>query len=112
MRVETKENRAAIRRPLHARGIRTIEADGYALSALRSGLRQADGIHMTAEGHRRVAQQLAASIRCMSKRPPRLAASILLSAQRQRKRPQRGGGLRPVKIGGVYQCRFNAGRRG
>lgn len=48
---------------MHARGIRTIEADGYVLSALRSGLRQADGIHMTAEGHRRVAEQLAASIR-------------------------------------------------
>jgi acyl-CoA thioesterase-1 len=48
---------------LHARGIRTIEADGYVMAALRSGLRQADGIHMTAEGHRRVAEQLAASIR-------------------------------------------------
>ena len=56
-------NRAEIRRQLHARGIRTIEADGFVLSALRSGLRQPDGIHMTAEGHRRVAQQLAASIR-------------------------------------------------
>jgi acyl-CoA thioesterase-1 len=56
-------NRAEIRRQLHARGIRTVEADGYVASALRSGLRQADGIHMTAEGHRRVAQQLAASIR-------------------------------------------------
>ena len=52
-----------IRRHLHARGIRTIEADGYVASAVRSGLRQADGIHMTAEGHRRVAEQLAASIR-------------------------------------------------
>jgi acyl-CoA thioesterase I len=56
-------NRAEIRRQLHARGIRTIEADGLVQSALRSGLRQADGVHMTAEGHRRVAQQLAASIR-------------------------------------------------
>jgi acyl-CoA thioesterase-1 len=56
-------NRAEIRRQLHARGIRTIEADGYVMAALRSGLRQADGIHMTAEGHRRVAEQLAASIR-------------------------------------------------
>ena len=55
-------NRAEIRRQLHARGIRTIEADGYVMSALRSGLRRADGIHMTAEGHRRVAEQLAASI--------------------------------------------------
>lgn len=55
-------NRTEIRKQLHARGIRTIEADGYVLSALRSGLRQPDGIHMTAEGHRMVAQQLAASI--------------------------------------------------
>jgi acyl-CoA thioesterase I len=55
-------NRAEIRRRLHARGIRTIEADGYVLSALRSGLRQPDGIHMTAEGHRRVAQQIASQI--------------------------------------------------
>ena len=56
-------NRAEIRRQLHARGIRTVEANGYVQSAVRSGLKQADGIHMTAEGHRRVAQQLAASIR-------------------------------------------------
>jgi lysophospholipase L1-like esterase len=55
-------NRAEIRRQLHARGIRTIEADGYVMAALRSGLRQSDGIHMTAEGHRRVAEQLATSI--------------------------------------------------
>jgi acyl-CoA thioesterase I len=61
--VTAAANRAEIRRQLHARGIRTIEADGYVMSALRSGLRQADGIHMTAEGHRRVAEQLAASIR-------------------------------------------------
>jgi acyl-CoA thioesterase-1 len=56
-------NRAEIRRRLHARGIRTVEADGYVMAALRSGLRQPDGVHMTAEGHRRVAEQLAASIR-------------------------------------------------
>src|SRR5205814_7653461 len=37
-------NRAEIRRQLHARGIRTIEADGLVQSTLRSGLRQADGI--------------------------------------------------------------------
>jgi acyl-CoA thioesterase-1 len=61
--VNAQANRAEIRRQLHARGIRTIEADGLVQSALRSGLRQPDGIHMTAEGHRRVAEQLAASIR-------------------------------------------------
>ncbi|MBR0694565.1 GDSL-type esterase/lipase family protein [Bradyrhizobium lablabi] len=60
---EAQANRTEIRRRLHARGIRTIEADGYVLSALRSGLRQPDGIHMTAEGHRRVAEQIAARIR-------------------------------------------------
>ena len=58
-----RANRAEIRKELHRRGLRTIEADGYVLSALRSGLRQPDGIHMTAEGHRRVAEQLAAQIR-------------------------------------------------
>jgi len=42
--------------------MRTIEADGLVLAALRSGLRQPDGIHMTAEGHRRVAQEIAAQI--------------------------------------------------
>ena len=61
--VAAAANRAEIRRRLHARGIRTIEADGLVLAALRSGLRQPDGIHMTAEGHRRVAEQIAAQIR-------------------------------------------------
>ena len=61
--VDAQANRAEIRRQLHARGIRTIETDGYVASALRAGLRQPDGIHMTAEGHRRVAEQIAASIR-------------------------------------------------
>jgi len=61
--VAAAANRAEIRKVLHARGIRTIEADDYVQSAVRSGLRQPDGIHMTADGHRRVAQQLAASIR-------------------------------------------------
>ncbi len=56
-------NREEIRRQLHARGIQTIEADGYVAAALRSGLWQEDGIHITAEGHRRVAEQLAESIR-------------------------------------------------
>jgi acyl-CoA thioesterase-1 len=56
-------NRAAIRRELHARGIRIIEADGLVAAALRRGWRQPDGIHMTAEGQRWVAEQLAASIR-------------------------------------------------
>ena len=61
--VDAQANRAQIRRQLYARGIRMIEADGYVASALRAGLRQPDGIHMTAEGHRRVAEQIAALIR-------------------------------------------------
>jgi acyl-CoA thioesterase-1 len=60
---EAAANRAEIRRRLHARGIRTIEADDLVLAARRAGHQQPDGIHMTAEGHRRVAAQLAASIR-------------------------------------------------
>ena len=60
--VDAQANRAEIRRQLHARGIRTIEADGFVASMLRAGLRQPDGIHMTAEGHRRVAEQIAALI--------------------------------------------------
>ena len=60
---EAAANRSEIRKRLHARGIRIIEADSYVWSALRSGLRQPDGIHLTADGHRKVAQQLAASIR-------------------------------------------------
>jgi acyl-CoA thioesterase I len=61
--VDAQANRAEIRRQLHARGIRTIEADGYVAAALRAGLRQPDGSHMTAEGHRRVAEQIAEQIR-------------------------------------------------
>jgi len=61
--VDAQANRAQIRRQLYARGIRMIEADGYVASALRAGLRQPDGIHMTVEGHRRVAEQIAALIR-------------------------------------------------
>lgn len=60
---EAAANRSEIRKRLQARGIRIIEVDGYVRSALQSGLRLADGIHLTVEGHRRVAQQLAASIR-------------------------------------------------
>ncbi len=60
---EAAANRSEIRKRLHARSIRIIEADSYVWSALRSGLRQPDGIHLTADGHRKVAQQLAASIR-------------------------------------------------
>ena len=56
-------NIASIQQQLKARGIRTVQADGYIKSALQSGLAQGDRIHMTAAGHQKVAAQLAASIR-------------------------------------------------
>ena len=48
---------------LKARGIRVINAQPYVISALRSGMALPDRIHMTAEGHRWVAQKVVASIR-------------------------------------------------
>src|SRR3954452_9672776 len=52
-------NRAEIRRQLHARGIRTIEADGYVMAALRSGFRQGGGAPLTAGGARPAAERAA-----------------------------------------------------
>lgn len=60
---ERQANIAEINRQLKARGIRIINADGFVRAALQAGMRQADGIHLTPEGHRRVAQQVAAAIR-------------------------------------------------
>jgi acyl-CoA thioesterase-1 len=60
---ERQANIAAINQQLRARGIRVINADGFVRSALQSGMKQADGIHLTVEGHKRVAQQIAAQIR-------------------------------------------------
>lgn len=60
---ERQANIAEIQKQLKAKGIRTVNADGLVGAALRSGLKQADGIHLTEEGHKRVAEQLAASIR-------------------------------------------------
>jgi acyl-CoA thioesterase-1 len=59
----TNANIAAIRQQLKSRGITVIGADGYVVSALRSGLAQADGIHLTAAGHRKVASQLLGSVK-------------------------------------------------
>jgi acyl-CoA thioesterase I len=56
-------NMAKIRSELHRRGIRTIEADGMIDSIRSAGMVQADGIHLTAEGHRRVAARLAGMVR-------------------------------------------------
>ncbi|MDE2363366.1 MAG: hypothetical protein KGM42_11865 [Hyphomicrobiales bacterium] len=60
---ESAANRAEIRRRLHARGIRAIEADDLVLAARRAGFQLPDHVHMTAEGHKRVADELAAQIR-------------------------------------------------
>lgn len=60
---QRQANIAEIQKQLKARGIRTVDADGLVGAALRRGLKQADGIHLTEEGHKRVAEQLAASIR-------------------------------------------------
>ena len=60
---ERQANIAQIQAQLRARGIRTVQADGAVLGALRSGLKQADGVHLTEEGHRRVAASLLSSVR-------------------------------------------------
>jgi acyl-CoA thioesterase I len=56
-------NIASIQQQLRARGIRTIQADGFVKAALRSGLAQSDRIHLSAAGHQRVASQLMGSVR-------------------------------------------------
>jgi acyl-CoA thioesterase-1 len=56
-------NIASIQQQLRARGIRTIQADGFVTAALRSGMAQSDHIHLSPAGHQRVASQLLGSIR-------------------------------------------------
>jgi acyl-CoA thioesterase I len=56
-------NVASIRRQLSARGIRIIDATGLITSAARAGMLQGDRIHLTADGNRRVAAGLMASVR-------------------------------------------------
>jgi acyl-CoA thioesterase-1 len=55
-------NIAAILEVLRKRGIKSIQVDEMKDAALRDGLAQSDGIHLTAEGYRRVAAALLASI--------------------------------------------------
>ena len=55
-------NIAAILEELRKRGIRSVQVDELMDAALRDGLVQSDGIHLTAEGYRRVATQLLPSI--------------------------------------------------
>ena len=60
---EHQANVAAIERQLRSRGIRIINANGLIQSALKAGMVQGDGIHLTAEGCRRVAMGLLGSVR-------------------------------------------------
>ena len=56
-------NIASIRQQLAARHIRVIDATGLIVSAAKAGLLQGDRLHLTAEGNRRVAAGLLASVR-------------------------------------------------
>jgi acyl-CoA thioesterase I len=57
-------NIAAIKRQLAGRGIRVVDALGTMKAVMRQpGMLQADHIHLTAEGHHRLAMQLAGSVR-------------------------------------------------
>ena len=56
-------NMAKILSELHQRGIRTVQADGIIDSIRAAGMVQVDGIHLTAEGHRRVAARLVGMVR-------------------------------------------------
>lgn len=55
-------NIATILEELRKRGIKSLQVDGMMDGALRDGLGQPDGIHLTPEGYRRVAAQLLPSI--------------------------------------------------
>jgi acyl-CoA thioesterase I len=56
-------NIVAINQQLRARHIRVIDARGLIISAAKAGLLQRDRVHLTAEGNRRVATALLASVR-------------------------------------------------
>jgi acyl-CoA thioesterase-1 len=58
-----KANVMQITQRLQARGIRIIRADPLVNSAIRAGMELPKGHDLTAEGHKRVAAQLAAMIR-------------------------------------------------
>jgi acyl-CoA thioesterase-1 len=56
-------NLNTIRKQLRDRGVRVIDAYGIMTSIMRQpGMLQGDQIHLTAEGHRRLAAQLARSV--------------------------------------------------
>jgi acyl-CoA thioesterase-1 len=59
-----RANIGAIKKQLTGRGIRVVDALGIMMSVgHQPGMLQADQVHLTAEGHRRVAMQLAGSVR-------------------------------------------------
>lgn len=60
---QRQANITSIQQQLRARGIKTVQADGYVKAALQSGMAQSDRIHLTAAGHQRVAAQLVGSVR-------------------------------------------------
>lgn len=60
---EARAGVQAIVSRLSARRIRVINAMPFVLGALRSGMRQSDGIHLSPEGHRAVAAKVASMIR-------------------------------------------------
>jgi acyl-CoA thioesterase I len=60
---EHQANVAAIEKQLRARGIRIVNANGLIQSALKAGMVQGDGIHLTAEGCQRVAMGLVGLVR-------------------------------------------------
>jgi len=55
-------NIASILEELRKRGIKSVQVDEMMDAALKDGLAQSDGIHLTAEGYRRIASALLASI--------------------------------------------------
>jgi acyl-CoA thioesterase-1 len=58
-----RANIVAIKSQLAGRGIRVVDAFGTMRSVMHQpGMLQADQVHLTAEGHRRVAMQLAGSL--------------------------------------------------
>jgi acyl-CoA thioesterase I len=59
---QARANAHQITSQLSARGVRVIDAMPYIRSAIQKGLVQNDRIHLTPEGHRLVASQLAARI--------------------------------------------------
>ena len=61
--VNSVANIAGIRQQLAARHIRVVDATGLIISAAKAGLLQGDRLHLTAEGNRRVAAGLLASVR-------------------------------------------------